>query len=119
MILRRWRGAVRSADAEAYLRHQDETGVRDYRATEGNLGALVLSRQRDDGLVEVEAVSLWRSMDDVRRFAGDQPERAVFYPGDDDLLAEKDLHVDHFDVVGADLDPRLLAPPDEAGGAGS
>jgi hypothetical protein len=51
MILRRWRGAVRAADAEAYLRHQDQTCVRDYRATEGNLGALVLSQQRDDGLV--------------------------------------------------------------------
>ena len=51
MIMRRWRGAVRAADAQEYLRHQDETGVRDYRSTEGNLGALVLSRERGDGLV--------------------------------------------------------------------
>ncbi|WP_322919694.1 hypothetical protein [Nocardioides renjunii] len=108
MILRRWRGAVRPEDAEDYLRHQDETGVREYRGTLGNLGALVLRRDRPDGLVEVVALSLWRSMEGVRRFAGDEPEVAVFYPGDDDLLAEKDAHVDHFEVTGADLDPGLL-----------
>ena len=104
MIMRRWRGAVRAEDAEAYLAHQGSTGVRDYRATEGNLGALVLRRPAD-GLVEVVTLSLWRSMDDVRRFAGDEPEVAVFYPGDDDFLVEKDPHVDHWEVVEADLDP--------------
>ncbi|WP_122817952.1 hypothetical protein [Nocardioides pantholopis] len=106
MILRRWRGAVRAEDAEAYLAHQDETGVRAYRETPGNLGVLVLRRPVGD-LVEVVTLSLWNSMDAVRRFAGDQPEVAVFYPGDDDLLVEKDLHVDHHEVVDADLDRAL------------
>ncbi|GAA5123192.1 hypothetical protein GCM10023339_42670 [Alloalcanivorax gelatiniphagus] len=109
MILRRWRGAVRPENAADYLRHQDDTGVREYRETPGNLGVLVLRRDRPDGLVEVETLSLWTSMDDVRRFAGDEPELAVFYPGDDDLLAEKDLHVDHFEVTGADLGDGILA----------
>jgi heme-degrading monooxygenase HmoA len=109
MILRRWRGAVRSEDAEAYLAHQGDTGVRDYRDTPGNLGVLVLRRPAADGLVEVITLSLWGSMDDVRSFAGDRPEVAVFYPGDDDLLVEKDNHVDHYEVTDADLDPALLA----------
>jgi heme-degrading monooxygenase HmoA len=104
MILRSWRGAVRPADAERYLAHQSETGVRDYRETPGNRGVLVLSRPRDE-LVEVITLTLWDSMDAVRRFAGDDPGRARFYPGDDDLLAEKDLHADHWDVVEADLAP--------------
>jgi len=102
MILRRWRGAVRAQDAQRYLAHQAETGVREYRETEGNRGALVLSRPRGE-LVEVETLSLWESMDAVRRFAGEDPERARFYPGDEELLAERDLHVDHFSVVSADL----------------
>ena len=92
MILRRWRGAVRPEDAAAYLAHQSGTGVREYRATPGNLGALVLRRDVGD-LVEVVTLSWWESMDDVRRFAGD-----------DDLLVEKDQHVDHFEVVESDLD---------------
>lgn len=108
MILRRWRGAVRPEEAETYLAHQRETGVREYRSTPGNLGVLVLRRPVDD-VVEVITLSLWESMDDVRRFAGEQPEIAVFYAGDDDLLIEKDVHVDHYQVTDADLDPSFLA----------
>lgn len=108
MILRRWRGAVRAEDAEAYLAHQSSTGVRDYRATPGNRGVLVLRRPVGE-LVEVVTLSLWESMDDVRRFAGDQPDVAVFYPGDDELLVEKDEHVDHSEVVDVQLDPSLFA----------
>jgi hypothetical protein len=36
MILRSRRGAVRPADAERHLAHQSDTGVRDYRETDGN-----------------------------------------------------------------------------------
>jgi heme-degrading monooxygenase HmoA len=102
MILRSWRGAVGAADSERYLAHQGETGVRDYRETEGNLGVLVLKRDRGD-LVEVITLSLWESMDAVKGFAGPEPERARFYGGDDDLLVEKDLHADHYEVIEADL----------------
>jgi len=104
MIMRTWRGAVRPEDAEEYLRHQGDTGVREYRETPGNLGVLVLRRSRGD-LIEVSTLSLWTSMDAVRAFAGDDPERARFYPGDDDLLAQKDSHADHYEVVSADLGP--------------
>ena len=103
MILRRWRGAVRAEDAERYLAHQADTGVREYRATPGNRGAIVLTRPRGE-LVEVETLSLWDSMDAVRAFAGPEPERARFFPGDDALLAEADRHVDHFEVAGLDLE---------------
>lgn len=107
MIMRRWRGAVRPEDAEAYLAHQSATGVRDYRDTPGNRGVFVLRRPIGD-LVEVVTLSLWDSMDDVRRFAGDRPEIAVFYPGDDDLLVEKDLNVEHHEVSEFDLDLGAL-----------
>jgi heme-degrading monooxygenase HmoA len=108
MIMRTWRGAVRPEDAEEYLQHQGDTGVREYRETAGNLGVLVLRRPRGD-LIEVTTVSLWTSMDAVKAFAGDDPERAKFYPGDEELLAEKDPHADHYDVVSSDLDPGIGA----------
>ncbi len=109
MIMRTWRGAVRPEDTDRYLDHQAGTGVREYRDTPGNLGALVLRRPKDQ-LVEIVTVSFWTSMDAVRGFAGSDPERAKFYPGDDELLAEKDLHVDHWEVVTADLDEGGLRP---------
>jgi heme-degrading monooxygenase HmoA len=107
MIMRTWRGAVRPEDVDRYLEHQADTGIREYRETPGNVGALVLRRAADP-LVEVTTVSFWTSMDAVKAFAGDDPERAKFYPGDDDLLAEKDLHADHFEVVSADLDVSAI-----------
>jgi heme-degrading monooxygenase HmoA len=107
MILRTWRGAVRHEDAEQYLAHQAETGIADYRQTPGNRGALVLRRDRGE-LCEVTTLSLWESMDAVKAFAGDDPDRAKFYPGDDDLLAEKDLHVNHYEVVSADVEVDAL-----------
>ena len=56
-------------------------------------------------------VCFWHSMADVRAFAGDGPDRARFYPGDDGLLVEKDLHVLHFKVVSADLAAGSPAGP--------
>jgi heme-degrading monooxygenase HmoA len=110
MIMRTWRGAVRSEDADRYLEHQNRTGIRGYRDTPGNLGALVLRRPRND-LVEVTTVSFWTSMDAVKAFAGEHPERARFYPGDDAFLAEKDLHADHFEVVSWDLELPAMDEP--------
>ncbi|MCD9153671.1 hypothetical protein [Aeromicrobium duanguangcaii] len=107
MIVRRWRGAVRPDDAEAYLEHQRRTGVREYRATPGNRGVFVLHRPVGT-LVEVVTISLWDSMDAVRRFAGERPEIAMFYPGDDELLVEKDSFAEHHEVADLDLDPGLL-----------
>jgi heme-degrading monooxygenase HmoA len=108
MIMRTWRGAVRAQDADRYLEHQAVTGVREYRETPGNLGVMVLRRPRGE-LVEVTTVSWWTSMEAVRGFAGDDPERAKFYPGDDELLAEKDLHADHFEVESVDVDAAALS----------
>ena len=106
MIMRTWRGAVRPGDLDRYLEHQDRTGVQEYRDTPGNRGVLVLTR--DTGAaVEVITVSFWDDLDAVRRFAGDDPERARFYPGDDDLLVELDRHATHRTVHSADLDPAL------------
>jgi hypothetical protein len=56
----------------------------------------------------VITLSLWDSLDDVRRFAGEDPSVARFYPGDDELLVEKDMHADHYEVVDAQLDPGVF-----------
>ena len=116
MIMRTWRGAVKTEDADQYLEHQADTGVREYRETAGNAGVLVLRRDRGEH-VEVTTVSFWASMDAVKGFAGEEPEVAKFYPGDDDLLAEKDLHADHYEIVSADVDVAALTQADTRGDA--
>jgi heme-degrading monooxygenase HmoA len=98
MVARQWRGAVRAEDADAYAEYIRGTGMAAYAATPGNRGAWMLRRDLGE-LTEIVTFSLWESMDAVRAFAGEDPERAVFYPEDERYLVERDLTVTHYDVV--------------------
>jgi heme-degrading monooxygenase HmoA len=86
------------------------TGVAEYVATSGNLDAYMLRRDLDDGRTEFVMVTLWASMEAVRRFAGDQPERAVFYPEDDRFLVDREVTVRHFEVAWHRPEPPAAAP---------
>lgn len=97
-IARLWRGATRARDADRYLEYLVATGVRESRAVPGNLGVRVL-RRIDGDRAEFLFVSLWDSMDAVRSFAGDEPERAVFYPEDEGFLVEREEVVRHYEVA--------------------
>lgn len=97
MIARIWRGAVRREDADAYVRYVRETGIAGYTETPGNRGAHLLRRDVGD-LTEIVTLSFWDSMDAIRGFAGDDPERAVFYPEDDRYLVERDESVAHYEA---------------------
>ena len=95
MILRTWRGRIRSADTAAYLAYVRATGAEDYAKSPGNLGFQLLSRDLGDGTTEVSTMSWWDSMESIRGFAGDDPERARYYPEDDRFLVERPVHVEH------------------------
>jgi heme-degrading monooxygenase HmoA len=98
MIARTWRGVTRSEDADAYSAYLAETGMREYRTTPGNVTALLLRRELGE-TTEFVTFSLWESLDAVRGFAGDDPDRAVFYPEDDRYLVDRDLFVTHYEVA--------------------
>ena len=48
-------------------------------------------------------ITFWSDMAAIRAFAGENPERAVFYVDDEALLVEPDLHVTHQEVYAAEL----------------
>ena len=100
MIARIWRGTTRRQDAEAYLAYLERTGVAEYRATPGNSGAWVLWREAGD-LAEFVTLSFWDSEEAIRRFAGDDMSRAVFYPEDDRFLVRREATVEHYRVAAA------------------
>jgi len=97
-ILRTWRGWTTAADARRYVDYIAQTGYPGLRETPGNLAVLGLLRIRGDRAEHV-VMSLWESEEAIRRFAGEDIGRAVFYPDDDNYLVEKEEHVDHFEVV--------------------
>ena len=97
MVARIWRGAVRAADGDEYAVYMRRTGVAAYRSTPGNRGAWMLRRDVGDR-TEFVMFTLWDSLAAVKAFAGEDYERAVFYPEDDRYLIERDLESTHYEV---------------------
>jgi heme-degrading monooxygenase HmoA len=102
MIARIWRGRTPATKSDEYLEILERTGLKDYAETEGNRGVLLL-RRISAGVAEFTALTLWDSMDAVRRFAGDDPERAHYYPEDPEYLLEMNPFVEHYEVAWHDL----------------
>ena len=98
MIARVRRGWTAREDADAYVEYLGETGMRESLALRGYLGAMILRRVVGDR-TEFKTVILWDDLDSIRAFAGNELERAVFFPEDDRFLVERDMHVVHYEVA--------------------
>jgi heme-degrading monooxygenase HmoA len=104
MIVRIWHGVTAAAKVDEYLDYLYETGVPDYRATEGNMGVYVLRRIGGDQ-VHFLTVSFWESMDAIKGFAGSDPERARYYPEDEEFLLNLEPTVEHYEVLNGPRRP--------------
>jgi heme-degrading monooxygenase HmoA len=100
MIARYWSGEVPSVRADDYQRYLEKTGIRDLSATSGNRGVYVLRRTEGDR-TEFVFVSLWESLDAIRAFAGEEVEKARYYPEDREYLLEMSRRVKHYEVAAA------------------
>lgn len=97
MIARMWYGWTPAEKAEAYAAYLEETGVRDQTSIAGNRGDYVL-RRMEGGRAHFIVLSLWDSMDAVRRFSPD-PDQPIYYPKDADYLLELTPDVEHYEVL--------------------
>ena len=102
MIARTWHGRVPAARADDYYEYLLRTGVADYQATPGNRGVLVQRRIERD-VAHFVLITFWDSIDSIKKFAGDHPEQARYYPEDDDYLLEREAGVTHAEVLMIDL----------------
>jgi heme-degrading monooxygenase HmoA len=98
MIARIWRGITLKEKADDYQAYLDHTGLADYAKTPGNCGVTVLRREQGDHC-EFMLISLWDSMSAVRAFAGENPEKAVYYPEDEQYLLQMEPLVRHYEVA--------------------
>ena len=98
MIARAWHGMTPAAKADAYADFLNRIGLKDYFATPGFRGVYALRRIEGDH-AHFLLISLWDSMDAIRKFAGPEPEKAVYYPEDKDFLLEFEPHVTHYEVL--------------------
>ena len=98
MIARIWRGRTPSSQADEYFEYMKKTGLKDIRSTSGNQGVYILRRIKD-GEAEFLFLSLWESIAAIKRFAGDDYEKARYYPADKDFLFEMEPTVTHYEVL--------------------
>jgi heme-degrading monooxygenase HmoA len=98
MIARIWRGTTLESKADEYLQYLMATGLSDYQKTAGNKEVQILRRVRD-GRAEFILVSFWESLDAIRNFAGENIERARYYPEDEQYLLAFEPEVEHYEVV--------------------
>ncbi len=99
MIARIWRGETTAANADTYLDYLRRTSVAETPTILGNRGMQILRRINGDR-AEFMTIILWESRDAIRAFAGEDIEKAVFYPEDDAYLISKELTVPHYEVFG-------------------
>ena len=98
MILRMWRAKTTVEKTEEYIQHATKKVFPSLRAIPGYRGAYLLRRSHND-TVELIVLTLWESIDAVRKFAGPQPDRAVVEPEARTALISFDDFVTHFDVI--------------------
>jgi heme-degrading monooxygenase HmoA len=115
MIARIWRGITLAEKADAYIAYLNETGLKDYGKTPGNRGVTVLRRMQGEHC-EIVLISLWESMAAVRAFAGENPERSVYYPEDEEYLLEMEPLVRHYEVADQIFPSETAAKAPKAGG---
>lgn len=108
MIARVWHGRVRREDAERYHEIVAATGLEEYGASAGIRGVYYLQRHEGD-VTHVVTLTFWESWEAIRGFAGEDVERAKYYPEDDAYLLEKEPTVVHYEVV--DAWPAAIAAP--------
>ncbi len=99
-VLREWRAEIRRALRDEYITYVRATGIASYRRTGGNLGAIIATRDLDHDRSEIVVLSWWSDRSAITAFAGNDIERARYFPDDDRYLITRPPNVQHYDVTG-------------------
>lgn len=97
-VARVWKGRTTTVKAGEYARHVTETVLPHIGSIPGHRGAYLLRRSVGNG-IEFLVLTLWASMDAIRRFAGPEPEKAVVEPAARAVLSDFEEVVAHYELV--------------------
>jgi heme-degrading monooxygenase HmoA len=98
VIARTWRGWTSEATADDYRHHYETDVVEHLQQIPGFRGARLL-RRHDGDEVMFTSITFFASMDDVRAFAGEDPEQAVVEETARRALTRWDERVTHHEVI--------------------
>lgn len=98
MIARVWRGWAWTTTADDYLRHYESEVAEHLQQVAGFCGARLLRQQEGDEVM-FTSITFFTSMDDVRTFAGEDPEQAIVEDTARRVLTRWDERVTHHEVA--------------------
>ena len=93
-ITRIWHGITKIEHADEYLDFLERSGVSDYKSTDGNLSVEIL-RRIDGDKCHFWTVTKWDTYESIKKFAGEDFEKAKYYPEDKNYLLEFEPNVIH------------------------
>lgn len=97
MIARIWRGLTKKENADVYWKFLTHNAEDDCRHTKGNHGVSVFRKITGD-YAEFLFISFWESLEAVKTYAGDDIDKAHYFPEDLKYVIDPPTHVEHYEV---------------------
>jgi len=97
MIARIWHGRTKIEDFEEYTEFMKSRAIPDYQNTEGFV-KLTFLRKVDGNVGHFKLITFWENLEVIKNFAGEDFEKAKYYPEDAKYLLEFEEKVTHYEV---------------------
>jgi heme-degrading monooxygenase HmoA len=97
MVARVWQGRTKPEHFDKYTQFMKDRAIPDYKSTEGFV-KLTFLRRRDEDFAYFELITFWQNMEVIKNFAGDDHDKAKYYPEDKKYLIDFPKEVIHFEV---------------------
>jgi len=97
MIARIWKGRTKIKHLEEYTEFMKVRAIPDYKKTDGFIKLTFLKRT-DNEFAYFYLLTFWKNLEVIKNFAGDDFEKAKYYPEDNNYLIDFPEKVTHYEV---------------------
>jgi heme-degrading monooxygenase HmoA len=100
MIARIWHGKTSAEKFDTYTDFLKQVAIPDYQKTEGFMG-LTFLRQIQNNEGHFNLITFWENLEVIKNFAGQDFEKAKYYPEDESFLLEFEEKVKYHEVFAS------------------
>ena len=97
MIARIWKGKTKVEHSDTYEQFMKDRAIPDYSDTPGFIKLTFLKRV-DQEVAHFELITFWENLEVIQNFAGEEYEKAKYYPEDQNYLLDFPEKVVHYEV---------------------
>ena len=97
MIARIWHETTKIEHYEEYTEFMKSEAIPDYRKNKG-FKKLTFLRRIENNIAHFTLITFWENLEVIKNFAGDDFDKAKYYPEDKDYLLEFEEKVTHYEL---------------------